>query len=85
MRLDCSILFFTVLMYLCTVEELIFTVLGCSSATVVTDNYSLFYVYMNSVSQMREQFFRHALTSIRNTKISPLECCAVYALFLTTS
>jgi len=52
-------------MYLCTVEEFFFTVLGYCSATVVTDNHSLFYVYIDTVSPVREQFFILALTSIR--------------------
>jgi len=65
MRLDCSVKFFTVLMYLCTVEEFFFTVLGYCSVTVVTDNHSLFCLYIDTVSPVREQFFRLALTSIR--------------------
>jgi len=34
---------------------------------------------------VREQFFKLALTSIRNTIISPLESSAVYACFSNTS
>jgi len=37
-RLDCSVLCLTVHMYVCTVEQFFSTVLGCYSATVVTDN-----------------------------------------------
>jgi len=50
MRLDVSVIFYTVLLYLCTVEEFFFTVLGYCSATVVMDNHSLFYVYIDTVS-----------------------------------
>jgi len=64
MRLDVSVVFFTVLMYLGTVEEFFFTVSGYCSTTVVTDNQACFYVYIDTVSPVREQFFRLALTSI---------------------
>jgi len=54
-----------VLVYkLCTVEEFFFTVLGNCSATVVMDNHSLFDVYIDTISPVREQFFRLALTLI---------------------
>jgi hypothetical protein len=52
-------------MYLCTVEEFFLTVLGYCSATMVTDNHSLFYVYIDTISRVREQFFRLALKPIR--------------------
>jgi hypothetical protein len=64
-RLDCSVVFLMVHMYLRTVEEVSFTVLGYCSATEVTDNHSLLYVFIDTVSPVREQFFRLDLTSIR--------------------
>jgi hypothetical protein len=64
MRLDYSVVFFTLLMYLYTIEEFFFTGLGCCSATVVTDSHCLFYVYVDTVSPVGEQFFRLALTLI---------------------
>jgi hypothetical protein len=52
---------------------------------VVTDNHSIFYVYIDTVSPVREQFFKLAQTSIRNTIISPLESSSVYACLSNTS
>jgi hypothetical protein len=57
MRLDVSVVFFTVPMYLCTVEEFFFTVLGYRSAIMVMDNHILFYANIETVSLVREQFF----------------------------
>jgi hypothetical protein len=58
-------MFLIVLMYLCTVEELFFTVLGYCSVTEVTNNHSLFYVDIDTVFPIREHFVRLAVTSIR--------------------
>jgi len=52
---------------------------------VVTDNHSLFYVYIDTVSAVRVQFLRLAQTSIRNKIISPLKSSSVYACILNTS
>jgi hypothetical protein len=44
------------------------------------DNHSLFYVYTDTVSPVREQFFRLGQTLIRNTTISLLKLLlSVYA------
>ena len=51
---------------------------------VVTDNHSLFIVYIDTVSPVREQFFRLAQTSIRNTTISSLELSSQYILAFGT-
>ena len=53
--------------------------------TVVTDNHLWVSVYFDTVSLVREQFFRLALTSIWNTMISPLVSSLVYACFSHTS
>jgi hypothetical protein len=83
MRQDVSIVFFLVLKYWCTVEEFFFTVLGYWSATMVMDNHSLFDVYIDTDSLVREHVLRLAQTSIRNTTISPLELLlSVYACLL---
>ena len=63
-RLDCSVIFFTVLMYFCTVSEFFSSCFGYWSATVVTDNHPLIIVYIDTVSPVREQFFRLAQKSI---------------------
>jgi len=52
---------------------------------VVTDNHLVFYVYIHTVSPVRQQFFRLAQTLIRNTIISPLKSSSGYACILNTS
>ena len=51
---------------------------------MVTDNHSLFIVYIDTVSPVREQFFRLAQTSIGNTTISSLELSSQYMLDFQT-
>jgi hypothetical protein len=62
-RLDGAVGLFTVLMYLCSVEMFLLSVLGYCSATVVTDNHPVLYLSIDTVSLVREQFLRLALTS----------------------
>jgi len=64
MHLDGSVIIFTVL-YLCKFAEFISSCFGYWSATVVTDNHLFIIVYIDTVSPVREQFFRPAQTSIR--------------------
>jgi len=47
---------------------------------MVTDNHPFIIVYIDTVSPVREQFFRLAQTSIRNTTISPFESSSQYML-----
>jgi len=51
-------------MYFWTVAELFSSCFGYWSATVVTDNHPFIIVYIDTVSPVREQFFRLAQTSI---------------------
>jgi hypothetical protein len=55
-------------MYLYTGEEFFFTILEYCSATVVTNNNSLFYVYIDTEFPAREKFFQLALVLIRIQK-----------------
>jgi len=51
-------------MYFCTVAEFFSSCFGYRSTTEVTDNHSFIIVYIDTVSPVREQFFRLAQTSI---------------------
>jgi len=51
-------------MYLCTVAEFFSSCFGYWSVTVVTDIHPFIIVYIDTVSPVREQFFRLAQTSI---------------------
>lgn len=60
---DCSFIFFTVLMYWCTVAELYSSCSGYWSADVVMDIHLFIVVYTDTVSPVGEQFFRLAQKS----------------------
>jgi len=51
---------------------------------MVTDNHLFIIVYIDTVSPVREQFFRLAQTLIRNTTISPLDSSSQYMLAFRT-
>jgi len=86
MRLHCSVIFLMVVMYCCTVAEFFSSCFSYCSAIMATDNHRWIIEYIDTVSPVREQFFRLGQISSQNTTIYPPPTIfSVYACLSNTS